>query len=358
MASVEGKFDWRSFHADTTLGEHNDWVEAPLDFFDTLAEGYFGEPSSMIEFSVAAEGVLLIPGPARTVRCFHSLFQVGEELIGIWGPSPSAPFISINTKAASDRVDVPARPNTRKKDDMEEIFVPSLSQFMDCEPNDKAFGELKGKAGVAASSLNRSMPKSFWIHMALFVNLFDARETKARDLAHRVIAFGRTNQDIKDGLYKLLVFLWAIERGFARSVAHSIPKDTEELDEIREKLLSDFQEVERERRKGGNPEGKTPSKRQRKGNTPDDSQSDSTDEGESGETAPGDKRYDAPPKRSKETKRSSKERRPRGEGDKGRSRHRAEGWGSDSSYDSDGYYESPRSKRSPKKSVHWNRDGG
>jgi hypothetical protein len=124
-----------------------------------------------------------------------------------------------------------------------------LKEFLDCGTGVE-FQNLKGKEGTQlARSLNQKL-NSFWIHPTSFIAFGGPQFYRASTLAHLVIISLRdTDNDDKDpspetnALYNLLVFLWAVKKGYTTLVTFSNPPYTDVFDAICQETISRLKNV-------------------------------------------------------------------------------------------------------------------
>jgi hypothetical protein len=212
-------------------------TKEPLSFFDEIADSYFEDEEGFhTQVGANPRNFIILPGPLRSVRMLHNAFITNHggrntpTIVGVWGTRMSSPFKEISKSATA-----PLRvPITRRS--LAEAKVPSLEEFLECGSG-LDFQQLEGKDSDRLVASLAMKPNSFWVHPTTFIAFGGPQHYRASALAIRVIASLRDSEDELSqpsvdarGLYNLLVFLWAVEKGYSASVLISDPPDTDDFD--------------------------------------------------------------------------------------------------------------------------------
>ena len=226
----QGSKDWTDFFSAKGGGILQDLFDQPFEANDDVTFSYLLDGQGLMD---AAETYpynwLLVPGPGKTVRLFHSCFALGGKLVGINGCRPTAPFKQISVSAASASISVP--PAVRGHPDP---TLPTLEQFLNVSEGED-FSNLVGNSKNPISDLAKH-PNSFWMHPSLFLTVSGPQSVRASELASLIllsIEEGRSGDlepptEDEIGIYNLLLFLWAVEKRWAAAVVVQDPSDTQE----------------------------------------------------------------------------------------------------------------------------------
>jgi hypothetical protein len=104
----QGKKDWTDFFSAKGGGVLQELFDDPLDANDEITMSYVLDSQGLLDAATTYPfGWLLIPGPAKTVRLFHSCFATGRNLVGVNGSRSTSPFKQINATGASGSITVP-----------------------------------------------------------------------------------------------------------------------------------------------------------------------------------------------------------------------------------------------------------
>jgi hypothetical protein len=237
---------WKDYYVGELrgTGDLGEIGKAPLSFFDGVADSYFeDEEGPHSQLGDNPENFVLLPGPMRTVRMMHHVFALnsgrsGTIAIGILGTRKSSPFKEIGKAATAPlRVPMSRRSIAEKK-------IPSMGEFADSATGIE-FQRLEGEEGTRLVSDLNMKTNSFWIHPTTFVAFGGPKTFRASSLAQLVIASLRNedgessepSEEASSELYSLLVFLWAVERGYSTSVGVVDPPDTDEFDAISGRIV-------------------------------------------------------------------------------------------------------------------------
>jgi hypothetical protein len=170
---------------------------------------------------------VLVPGPSKSVRLFHSCFAAEKKLLGISGCRVTAPFKQISLAGVSSSISVP--PDVRGRSDG---TIPTLAQFLKVV-DEEEFSTLIGLEGSPVSDLAKH-PNSFWIHPHLFLSVAGPQSIRAAEMAMLILLSISEEKSEDDelptedeiGIYNLLVFLWAVEKRWAPAVSITDPVDS------------------------------------------------------------------------------------------------------------------------------------
>ena len=205
-----------------------------LNEFDNWSDTYTGLPKVLVDLVWQFEdSIVVVPGNKGRIRTFHNCFAVNGRIHGIHGVRRNSPIIEFTVESTAAPLSVPAQ--TRGQD---EVKIPSLTEFMGCR-SESDFSKLVGTEEGAPISDLKAYPQSFWIHPQTFVNYFaQSPEDTAKAAAIRVIADVKEDRKKASELHRLLIFLWAIDRGFSSgSVKMGLPCDSKDVDDASELIM-------------------------------------------------------------------------------------------------------------------------
>jgi hypothetical protein len=167
------------------------------------------EPASLSDLVPDNEfSFIVVPSKRKKVVCFHYNTVIDNRIIGIYRTRRASPLYEIDLTNASRPMTTP--PPTRRKDNP--LMLPRTKGFDRLLDIGTSLSSIVGTGTTPVSDLER-WPSSLWAHPAIFTECFcSSRETKADTVAHAVVALMDTIPDWKDEAWKLLVFLWAVEK--------------------------------------------------------------------------------------------------------------------------------------------------
>jgi hypothetical protein len=129
-----------------------------------------------------------------------------------------------------------------------ESIILTLKEFLSCKSTSD-FLTVDSEEGDKSSGSLSLKPNSFWIHPTTFIAFGGPQSFRASVLEIKIIEGVKetdpesnepSNDEPSDdakSLYNLLVFLWAVEQGFATSVPLSDPPDTDNYDSRCQEIL-------------------------------------------------------------------------------------------------------------------------
>ena len=215
-------------------GPYHDLDERDLSYLDNMSSGYLENESRFMLDVANSDGInfILLPEGRGYVRLFHQCIThranlPGREpvVVGLFGSRATSPFRQIQTAAAVMKMNVPA---TRTAT---EGRIPGPEAFLGVETATD-FSSLTGHAGAEdepgdpAVSTLASRPGTFWMHPYLYRELRGVDRAKASELATRIITIVKSLQEDADDdntlaeqVHQLLIYLWAVDRGYAPVVS-------------------------------------------------------------------------------------------------------------------------------------------
>jgi hypothetical protein len=221
--------DWTDYFSAKGGGDLQEYFDEPLDSNDEITMSYLLDGDGLLDTAdLYPNNWVLIPGPAKTIRLFHSCFSSVGRFIGVLGCRSTAPFKQINLTGAAASLSVP--PQIRG----DPLTVPTLAQFLSIS-DEEEFSVLVGTSEKQVSSLS-NRPNSFWIHPHLFLAVSGPQSVRAAEMAVILLLSIQEDSpgDIENpsddelGIYELLIFLWAVEKRWAIPVLIQDPSDSPE----------------------------------------------------------------------------------------------------------------------------------
>ena len=223
----------------------------PLSFFDGVPKAYVSNEPRLVSAVATHEGTcfIMVPTKDANVKLMHQPFVFSEtpegelSVFGICGPRSSSPFKKINTRLAV----LPLSPPTVTTRGGVVHKIPSLDQFLGVEDADD-FANLNGGPDETDVSELGRIPCSWWFHSRVFIALDGVAGGRAADLGYQLAqtlveaaSELEGEHSLEESGYHTLIFLWAVEKGFATpSTLGDIP-DSDDLDDkcqsIQRKLL-------------------------------------------------------------------------------------------------------------------------
>jgi len=239
------RFDsWVSLYATKakeTTGSLQVLAKSKLSIFDPLPRDYANE-TNIFKSCVASfpdGNSLVLPAGGNSVRIIHHCFVHGDPglqpiVVGILGTRRTSPFKTVNSNQA---VALITKPRSTRGKGNNTTFRPSIEEFMTCDDAED-FGNLTPNGTLPASDL-WSQAQSFWLHPSIFEIAEGNLPHRAADLALTVIQeisgslAANDEIDIESRakeVYNLLLFLWAVEKGFTTKVTLDEPLSSELFD--------------------------------------------------------------------------------------------------------------------------------
>ena len=167
-------------------------------------------------------------------QCFAYSETPGEDqaIYGIWGPRSSSPFKKVSARSAVAPLNVPGMATRGQMPK-----IPSMEQFLAVNSAGE-FSALAGEDGCEDVTKLGKQPCSFWIHPFLFRQINGVAGGRAANIGLKVIESLRLLEADEDDSssaaegYQTLVFLWAVERGYATNVPLYDPPTDEGLQQV------------------------------------------------------------------------------------------------------------------------------
>jgi hypothetical protein len=224
MATTNTPLDWPQYYTNVLTGR----PLPGLDGYDELSDSYFEEPMSLSDLIPENEiNFIIIPSPRKKVVCFHSNAMIDDRIIGIFGTRRASPLYEFDLADATRAMMIP--PATRNKKNA--VMIPGIEDFEKLLDIGTPLSSIVGTSTIPVTDLGR-WPSSLWVHPAIFTDcLGSTRETKADTAAHSVAALIDTIPERKGEALKLLIFLWAVEKGFTKAVRTRVPPDIPEVND-------------------------------------------------------------------------------------------------------------------------------
>jgi hypothetical protein len=217
MASELEPFHWPQFYELS----YSDEDLRGIDGYDAIAESYLADPGGLADLIPNNErNFIRVPSKARKVLCLHMNTIIEEKLIGIYGSRRGSPLHEINISDAARPMTV-SHP-TRSKDGPTMLPTTDISTTL---------SSISGTSDIPVSDLER-WSNSLWVHPAIFTKcLSSTRETKADTVTQAVMNIMNKIPDRKKEALKLLTFLWAVDKGYAKAVKTRVPPNLPEVNE-------------------------------------------------------------------------------------------------------------------------------
>lgn len=238
-------------------GNLNTIEEKEISIFDPMTKGYLQKPERFaVNVGSHANNFILLPTTQSAVNLFHHAFTMSHlpedppEVFGILGSRKFSPFKQIsNLDIVTNPMSSPTFATRRNKS-----TIPTIEQFLELSSPDD-FENLEGENGEPLTDLDK-LPNSHWIHPAIYSVLKGAKTIKSSDAAMTIIAVLQAGAE-SDGVgspnnpvppvsqtatsaQSLLVFLWAVAKGYSKSVLLTDPPDSDFIDEKCSSILEEL----------------------------------------------------------------------------------------------------------------------
>ena len=216
-------------------GAFKDLDDEALSYLDGVAKSYLSDSSRFVTEVATSDGVnfIILAATGGSVKIVHQCFAFSEapgkdpEIFGILGARASSPFKKVNIRTAVAPLSVPSI-TTRggKEEGKEGLTIPSIEQFLETASSDE----------FVSRTLEKE-PCSFWLHPFLYRQVKGVASGKAADLGSEIVkslriiaADEKEDKGAEETGYRTLVFLWAVEKGYATTVSLGDLPDDENLD--------------------------------------------------------------------------------------------------------------------------------
>ena len=227
-------------------GEFKDLDRKVLSYYDNVAKSYLSDPSRFVTEVATSGGTnfVVVAASGNNVKILHQCFSFsavpgGElEVYGIWGSRSSSPFKKINIRAAVHPLSVSSVTTRGGKaaSAKADPTIPSIEQFLGVD-NTSDFASLMGGAEDTPVAALEKEPSSFWLHPFIYRSIKGTAGGRAAELGLDLISALRevdADEKSKEGAsegHRALVFLWAVEKGYASQVTLGDLPDLQALDE-------------------------------------------------------------------------------------------------------------------------------
>ena len=242
MAPASTAFaSWTDLYAYKAIenGTFGATTEQEVSFFDAMTDQYVGNVDKLkLNISSFPWNFILVPGPRRTIQLIHRCFIVALN------PAEDAMIIGIsgNLTGSSSFKEIPAAIMTRplkppllgtRRGDSNTPTIPLITTFLACG-TEGDFSSLDGGTDGDSLAELADRPNSIWIHPSIAGYLRHVKTMKAETAALRIItalnspdndqvdddpsgtlSHEETRKKEADQSHHLLVFLWAVSKGWA-----------------------------------------------------------------------------------------------------------------------------------------------
>jgi hypothetical protein len=217
--------------------------EKEISIFDTMTRGYLQKPERfVVNVGSHANNFIMLPTTQSSVLLFHHAFLLSHlpedppEVFGILGSRRFLPFKQIATlDSVTNAMTLPTFATRRNK-----LTIPTIIQFLEISDS-REFENLEGSDGEPITEIEK-LPNSHWVHPAIYMVLNGVRLITAADAATSIIRVLKAEAEPDEGdgsknenrpvtqnarnAQSLLVFLWAVAKGYSRSVQLIDPPDS------------------------------------------------------------------------------------------------------------------------------------
>jgi hypothetical protein len=230
-------------------GPFFDFDRKDLAYFDDVASSYLEDESRFLLEIARSDGInfIALPDSKGYVKFVHQSFTFSSRpgakpsAVGLYGSRATSPFRLISSTGSVMPMTIPS---TRKKGTVRTI--PGIDAFMGVTDTQE-FKALSGGSDDPDVSELGKWPVTFWLHPYLYraVNGVDRIEAAAMGCAvirtaEELIAGEEGDGEASEPqhFYKLLVFLWAVDKGYTSPVPLSDLPNSVRLDDCCQEVVN------------------------------------------------------------------------------------------------------------------------